>query len=173
MAWPTIAKNKNEKGNHMVQIHPDRLTGDVIVESRSADRNHLVQLSHEQYQAACEVAERLSSSINDFFLWVHIPDSGIDMAGQGVASMEEMALNVGFVDGSESAKKALERQASFRNQSVEEYIGSLVLKELAQDEANSVFHPKSGAVLARRSDFGSVLKRTRLSQPNGDRALGV
>jgi hypothetical protein len=151
----------------MVQIHPDRLTGDLIVESRDAERNHLVQLSHEQYQTASILAKQFSTSINNLLLWIHVPDSAISMPGQDAVPAEEMALNVALMDGSETAKKALQRQASFRNQSVEEYIGSLVLKELVQDEADSIFHPKSGAVLARRSDFGSVLKRTRLSHVDG------
>jgi hypothetical protein len=151
----------------MVQIHPDRLTGDLIVESRDAERNHLVQLSHEQYKAACEVAERLSTSINDLLVWIHVPGSAISMPGQDMVPTEEMALNVALMDGSETVKKALERQASFRKQSIEEYIRCSVLAAVVQDEADSIFHPKSGAVLARRSDLGSVLKRTRLSHVDG------
>jgi hypothetical protein len=145
----------------MVQIHPDRLTGDLIVESRDAERNHLVQLSHKQYQAAGEVANSLSSSINDLLLWIHVPGCDVKIDGQDVVPMEDTALNVAFVEGSESIKTALARQASFRNQSIEEYIRCSVRAALVQDEANSIFHPQSGAVLARRSDFGSVLKRTR------------
>jgi hypothetical protein len=176
LLWDGLAidsKKKNEKGKPMVQIHPDRLNGDVIVESRSADRNHLVQLSHEQYQAASVLASQLSSSINNLLLWVHVPDSGIEMAGQDVVSTEDMTLNVDFVDGSENIRKALARQATVRNQSVEHYIRCSVLAALAHDEANSIFNPKSGAVLARRSDFGSVLKTTRNPHVTDDHEIDV
>lgn len=150
----------------MLKIHPDRLNGDIIAEVRSADRNHLVQLSHREYLAASSLADQLSTSINNLLLWLHVPDSGVRIEGQDVAAIEEMALNVALLDGNQHGKEALQRQAYFRRLSIEEYIRLLLLKDLEQDEANSIFDPQSGAVLARRDRFGSLLKSTRNPQVN-------
>jgi hypothetical protein len=149
----------------MTRIDPDKLTADLLVQSRSAENNYLIQTTHAEYRAASKLSEELSISLNDFLLWLHVPDSGVTLPGQAdLGAIEDIALNVALLDSDENGHRALERQAFFRNLTIDQYIRQLVLKGLAEDEQRCVFGA-DGAVAANRDAFGSLFKYTRNPKP--------
>ena len=62
----TLSKTQNQKDMIMPRIRLERSpNGDITSRAKTADRNHLMQLSHQRYLAASGLAEQPSMSFLD------------------------------------------------------------------------------------------------------------
>jgi hypothetical protein len=155
----------------MTRINPDAIRSDVIVSARTSEKNHLIQLSCEDFRFICDVAApALDVSPTDFLLSVHGLRPSLN--GQGDLLMEEPPVendDMSRLDtiANDKVKKALERQAVYFDLPTDEYLARLIFRGLIEDEKESIVEPSTGIVLTHRERCGSLLKSMRLPQPRG------
>jgi hypothetical protein len=166
-------KHKPKERHQMSSINPDGLRSDLIVQARTNEKNHLFQISFNDYHDARRVAESFGMDAGQLLLAAHGVTEPLPGQEDLLAEAPDTEVNDFtriMLPADEHAQKALQRQARYCGKEVLEYVADLVIRGLLEDERKSILDPKTGEVIGRRDRFGKIWKSIRLanSEPNPD-----
>jgi hypothetical protein len=146
----------------MSSINPDTLRKDLIVQARTNEKNHMFQITYADYREADRIAKAFGLDVGPLLLSFH--GHGEPLPGQEDLLRDPVGeIQVKLASASDHVQRSIERQSRYRGIEVNQYLADLALRQLTEDETDSVLDPSNGTVIAGRKPLGEIWKSIRLA----------